>query len=71
MKLTGAHKPGVLLLCAALAGAPLLVGVAASSIAHAQSAAKLSNQQLDSPVAPIALYPDALLAQVLMATTFP
>ena len=30
-----------------------------------------SPQQLDQLVAPIALYPDALLAQVLMAATFP
>lgn len=31
----------------------------------------MSNQQLDSLAAPVALYPDALLAQVLMASTFP
>ncbi|WP_087667626.1 DUF3300 domain-containing protein [Caballeronia humi] len=37
----------------------------------APAAAKLSKQQLDSLTAPIALYPDALLAQVLMATTYP
>lgn len=41
------------------------------SAVYAQSAAKVSNQQLDSLTAPIALYPDALLAQVLMAATFP
>lgn len=41
------------------------------SAVYAQSAAKMSNQQLDSLTAPIALYPDALLAQVLMAATFP
>ncbi|MDR5738733.1 DUF3300 domain-containing protein [Caballeronia sp. LZ019] len=43
---------------------------------HAQAqgnapAQKLTNQQLDALVAPIALYPDALLAQVLMAATYP
>jgi hypothetical protein len=32
---------------------------------------KLSNQQLDALTAPVALYPDALLAQVLMASTYP
>ncbi|MBP0590765.1 DUF3300 domain-containing protein [Paraburkholderia sp. LEh10] len=37
----------------------------------AQGVNKLSSQQLDSLTAPIALYPDALLAQVLMASTFP
>jgi uncharacterized protein DUF3300 len=32
---------------------------------------KLSAEQLDSLVAPIALYPDPLLAQVLAASTYP
>ena len=31
----------------------------------------LSQGELDALVAPIALYPDALLAQVLMASTYP
>jgi hypothetical protein len=31
----------------------------------------LSNQQLDALVAPIALYPDTLLSEVLMASTYP
>jgi hypothetical protein len=34
-------------------------------------AAKISNQQLDSLVAPIALYPDPLLGQMLVASTYP
>src|SRR6516164_8473749 len=33
--------------------------------------AKLPNDQLDSLVAPIALYPDPLLSQVLIASTYP
>ncbi|RKP49783.1 DUF3300 domain-containing protein [Pararobbsia silviterrae] len=37
----------------------------------APNAPHLSAQQIDALTAPIALYPDALLAQVLMATTFP
>ncbi|WP_144142214.1 DUF3300 domain-containing protein [Paraburkholderia sp. BCC1884] len=37
----------------------------------APAAPKLDAQQLDALTAPIAAYPDALLAQVLMATTFP
>jgi hypothetical protein len=61
----------VLLVCAALAGVPILAGPIAPPAALAQSPAKVSNQQLDSLTAPIALYPDALLAQVLMAATFP
>jgi hypothetical protein len=32
---------------------------------------KFSQEQLDQMLAPIALYPDALLAQVLMASTYP
>jgi len=36
-----------------------------------QEAASLSPDQLDSLVAPIALYPDPLLAQVLAASTYP
>src|SRR5689334_21486309 len=37
----------------------------------AESAPKLPAEQLDSLVAPIALYPDPLLAQVLAASTYP
>jgi hypothetical protein len=36
-----------------------------------QGAATIPNDQLDSLVAPIALYPDPLLAQVLVASTYP
>jgi hypothetical protein len=36
-----------------------------------QPAPKIPNDQLDSLVAPIALYPDPLLAQVLAASTYP
>ena len=42
--------------------------------AHAQttaSAAALTSAQLQSLVSPIALYPDSLLSQVLMASTYP
>ncbi len=40
--------------------------------APAQEAApKIPNDQLDSLVAPIALYPDPLLAQILAASTYP
>jgi hypothetical protein len=37
----------------------------------AQAPTKVPNDQLDSLVAPIALYPDPLLAQVLAASTYP
>jgi hypothetical protein len=53
----------------------LPLGVAAQAqpaAAQAQPAAKpLSKAELDQLVAPIALYPDALLAQILMASTYP
>ena len=44
--------------------------------ARAQDAAKapapqFKSEELEAIVAPIALYPDALLAQVLMASTYP
>ena len=39
--------------------------------ASAPSAPTFSQQELEQLVAPIALYPDALLAQVLMASTYP
>src|SRR4029077_14997728 len=39
--------------------------------ASAQAAPKIPNDQLDSLVAPIALYPDPLLAQILAASTYP
>jgi hypothetical protein len=42
-----------------------------SDAADTQQAPKLPNDQLDSLVAPIALYPDALLAQTLAASTYP
>jgi Protein of unknown function (DUF3300) len=37
----------------------------------AQAAAKIPSEQLDSLVAPIALYPDPLLSQTLVASTYP
>lgn len=73
MKRSRAYQRSSRILFAALtvlAGAPLFIEATAPA-AYAQSPATLSNQQLDSLTAPIALYPDALLAQVLMASTFP
>ena len=39
--------------------------------ATAPAGKSVSQQELDQLLAPIALYPDALLAQVLMASTYP
>ncbi|WP_242616824.1 DUF3300 domain-containing protein [Rivibacter subsaxonicus] len=47
----------------------MLLGGALSA-AHAQDAT-FKDEELDQMLAPIALYPDSLLAQVLMATTYP
>jgi hypothetical protein len=60
-------------LAAALVAVPLLASQATDAAAqtNAPAAPKLTNQQLDALTAPVALYPDALLAQVLMATTYP
>ena len=50
----------------------LLVGVKQPQDSAAQEEApKIPNDELDSLVAPIALYPDPLLAQVLAASTYP
>ena len=42
-----------------------------SSSSYTGQGAPLSEQELDSLVSPIALYPDALVAQILSAATFP
>jgi hypothetical protein len=64
----------VAILCVAVTVQP------AVSLPHAQQAPSASSQpltqkipadQLDSLVAPIALYPDPMLAQVLAASTYP
>ena len=52
-----------------LAIALALVFVAMTGTARAQTA--FSNEQLAQMLAPIALYPDSLLSQVLMAATYP
>jgi len=51
-----------------------LSGITLNPQAHAQSvqqSANLSQPQLQSLVSPIALYPDSLLSQMLMASTYP
>ncbi len=46
-------------------------GAPASSTAPSTDTKSFPQQELDQLLAPIALYPDALLAQVLMASTYP
>ncbi len=47
-----------------------LLGMAASTAA-AQESGTLSQAELDQLLAPVALYPDALVSQMLMASTYP
>ena len=64
----------IAILCAMLLvpGEGALLAQATQSAAPAQAAEKpLTADQLDSLIAPIALYPDDLLAQVLAASTYP
>jgi hypothetical protein len=59
-------------LCGAVLGGTAPAGPFFSSAqAKTASTQTYSTEQLDALLAPIALYPDALLAQVLMASTFP
>jgi hypothetical protein len=74
----GSRQQLLALLCAFLIGPAdafayaALAGTAVSQApAPAQTATLISANQLDSLVAPIALYPDPLLAQVLAASTYP
>jgi len=67
-------RSAVAVLCVALIalGEPgLPQGRAQQPAAPPEAAPKIPNDQLDSLVAPIALYPDPLLAQVLAASTYP
>ena len=52
-------------------GGAALVGAQEPTAATGEAAAKIPQEQLESLVAPIALYPDSLLAQVLVASTYP
>ena len=64
----------VAVLCAILlvpGDVALLANPQEQAAAPADQAAKIPPDQLDSLVAPIALYPDPLLAQVLAASTYP
>src|SRR3954454_5681253 len=76
------HAQGVIaVLCIALSvpgdGALYAAAQTASTSASSaqsnpsQASAKVANEELDSLVAPIALYPDSLLGQTLVASTYP
>ena len=55
----------------ALAQEPLAVPAPASAVPAAAVQRVFTQQELDQLLAPIALYPDALVAQILMASTYP
>jgi len=74
------HTNALHVLAAALLFAQAMVAVAAPPANTAKPApasstqqadASFSREQLDQMLAPVALYPDTLLAQVLMASTYP
>ena len=73
MKRTGSR--GSVRLAAFLAALALAAGrpnvVAAQDTSGAPTSRVLTGSDLDALVAPIALYPDALVAQVLVAATYP
>ena len=76
-KLVGAIFRGLLVIVCTIAIAPgdTLAYMTSSGLAQAASpqdqTAKIPPDQLDSLVAPIALYPDPMLAQTLAASTYP
>lgn len=49
----------------------LLALAMAASVAFAQDRAPFRQEELDQMLAPVALYPDPLLSQILMASTYP
>lgn len=51
--------------------ATMAVTLLVATIGRAADAAKLTSDQLDQLVAPIALYPDGLLSQIMIASTYP
>ena len=59
------------LLSLSLIGADVKAQAQTESAATASPQQKLGREQLDQLVAPIALYPDNLLSEVLMASTYP
>ncbi|MGY4480116.1 DUF3300 domain-containing protein [Bradyrhizobium sp. USDA 3364] len=72
--LSGALAAGLMLSIPARAQAPADQKPAqdqAAAPAPAQTASKLPDGQIQQLVAPIALYPDALVSQILMASTYP
>jgi len=76
-RLSGAAGAPLIAALCALMAAPAATSLAQeasptpAAAATAEESPKLSMDQLESLVAPIALYPDPLLAQMLVASTYP
>src|SRR5215831_14981139 len=66
-----ATRPGIAVICALAVGPGDLLLYAVPASAQTGLRTIRSADQLDSLVAPIALYPDPLLAQLLAASTYP
>src|ERR1044072_6912738 len=60
-----------LILAIWLPGGPAVLGAQAPAPQHAAQKQPFKPDELEQIVAPIALYPDSLLAQVFMASTYP
>jgi uncharacterized membrane protein YgcG len=71
MNLMKSRKPLSIAFAGVLLAAGLRLTAQDAAPPDQQSAPLLSPQQLDNLVAPIALYPDSLLSQVLVASTYP
>ena len=69
----GAYRSPLSILCVFLLTpySPVFGAQAPAPDAPQAEAPKIPNDQLDSLVAPVALYPDPLLGQVLVASTYP
>ncbi len=65
------NKPLQIFASGLIALLAVLALVTAPSAAQAQPASAYSQQELEQMLAPVALYPDALLSQILMASTYP
>lgn len=72
MRISARHLPlAALLFAVTAAAAPQATEPVAAQAAASAPADAFSAEQLDQMMAPLALYPDSLLAQVLMASTYP
>ena len=77
MSIRGFEKRSVMgrgvaaVLCFLLLGSGDAMLFAQEAAPAEEAAPKLTNDQIDSLVAPIALYPDPLLSQALVASTYP